>query len=53
MIHIYRDGAHIETVADEFALMRFMHNRHSYSLDHAAKYEGYSFLDSDYNTIEV
>lgn len=36
-----RDGKEVMR-GSEFAVLDFIHNRHSFSMDHAIKYEGYS-----------
>lgn len=53
MYHIYRDGSHVETVADQFALLRWFHRERSYSISHAVQYEGYTVLDSEFKEVEV
>ena len=53
LIHIYRDGAYITTVADETALLRWFHREHSYSLNHAVRYEGYSLRDDAGQVVSV
>lgn len=47
MFHIHRDGSYVRTVPNEEALMRWFHTQHSYSMDHAVRYEGYRILDSN------
>ena len=38
---LYRDGE-LVIEGDYFQILALMHKRHSYSLDHALKYEGYT-----------
>lgn len=45
MFNINRDGSHVITVSDEFELLRWFHRQHSYSIDHAVRWEGYSVTD--------
>lgn len=52
-MHIYRDGSHVITVADEFEMLRWFHRQHSYSVDHAVRYEGYKVLDADFKRVAV
>lgn len=46
---ISRDGENLATVTGEFELMRWFHQKHSYSLHHAVTYEGYKISDSEGN----
>lgn len=50
---ISRDGEELTTVTGEFELMRWFHQKHSYSLHHAVTYEGYSITDPAGNTVQV
>lgn len=47
MFTISRDSEFIITVNNEWELMRWFHKEHSYSIDHAVRYEGYSVTDSN------
>lgn len=53
MFTITRDGQPITTVADQFALLRWFHRQHSYSIDHAVRYEGYAVLDEQGQQLAV
>jgi hypothetical protein len=39
---IKRDGVEIKRVESELEVMVYFHRAHSYSMDHALKYEGYT-----------
>ncbi len=51
--NIARDGEHITTVDTEFDLLRWFHRQHSYSIDHAVRWEGYSVTDEAGNDVQV
>lgn len=53
MFNISRDGQHLITVSDQFELLRWFHREHSYSIDHAVRYEGYSVTDEAGDKVEV
>lgn len=53
MFNIARDGQHIVTVSDEFELLRWFHRQHSYSIDHAVRWEGYSVTDENGASVAV
>lgn len=53
MLTISRDNEFITTVNDEFELLRWFHRKHSYSIDHAVRYEGYIITDSNGIAVSV
>jgi hypothetical protein len=53
MFTITRDGKHVKTVSDEFELLRWFHRKHSCSIAHAIRYEGYAVLDETGNRVAV
>ena len=42
---LYHDGKEIMR-GKEFEILKYIHQHHSYSLNHALKYEGYSIEES-------
>lgn len=41
-----RDGVEVER-GDEFALLAYIHRTHSFSFDHALRFEGYSVEEGE------
>ncbi len=41
---LFRDGKEIMS-GNEFEVLKYIHRNHSYSFDHAIKYEGYSMKE--------
>jgi hypothetical protein len=39
---IKRDGVEVKKVKSELEIMVYFHSTHSYSMNHALKYEGYT-----------
>lgn len=41
---VTHDGETLKTFPDQFAAIAWLHRRHSYSVDHAVRYEGYDIV---------
>jgi len=48
---ITRDGLLVQTVDDEYGVLRYFHTHHSYSAHHGIEYEGYTVRDDEGNIV--
>lgn len=44
MYKLYKDNVFILASDDDFAILKYVHKNHSYSLSHAVMYEGYKVM---------